>query len=339
MVAVTGCTWVGNAQYNDRQAELDEARVELVPATDNVELVFGSPNRFYWVSLEKPLDEPLLHSYEPESDTRFDYEATRGDTNLEDWRASDRMIVDCGFSRAIAYDADTGQQLGQLDADTDLCAVDDEFLFYIEQRKVMSWVPGGTPTEVLDLDAAGVGTGSLQFSVEGTTMVLAEGPRVWHLDLGTRTATWLENEDPVTGTVVFDATGVVYDSSEGPRYIAFADRSTFLLEDAIADGGYEIGGDFTDVHQIDQSTGEMGFFANFLVYRSVHGIFAYDLLRKKTIDILLDPRGEDVFDDTPTYRSPVVAGGTLFVQERPEFGSARGAIYSVDLEQRLLGSR
>src|SRR5262245_44389116 len=103
-VGLAGCTWVAEAQFEDRASELEAFRTEFLPAADRVQMITAIDSRFYWVSLEKPLNEPLLHSFDTATGTRVDYEFTRADTNIaERFKMSGALVVKCNFSTAIAF--------------------------------------------------------------------------------------------------------------------------------------------------------------------------------------------------------------------------------------------
>lgn len=331
-----GCTWVAEAQYDDRATELEQFRTEFLPASAQVQLITAADNRLFWVSLEKPLDEPMLHSYDPKTGNRVDYEATRGDDNImDDYQMSGSLIVKCSFNNASAYDTMTGALIETITMGGEPCAVSGNTVYFRFNRTIRRWTPGqGAPVQVVDLQTAGVGTSSISgFAVLGRQLLLAEGGRLWLVDTMTGTATWLENADQASGTVVFDARGVLYDSSPGITYIAFADHAAFLLDDAIRDGGYKLNGEHDDIHLAADSS-EYTLYGDHVVYRSIKGIFAYGLVSKKVVDLLFN-RG-DSFDAHPRYRFPsVTSDGTLFVWDNNSTSGSDRPVYRVDLTGRL----
>jgi hypothetical protein len=214
-------------------------------------------------------------------------------------------------------------------------------VYLIVQRKILKWTPGQTNlAQVVDLDMQMVGTDQISgFGGLGNTLVLFEGPRLWQLDVTTGKATWLENPDATSGAVVFDDKGVVYDTENGPSYSAFADHSTFLVQDRVADGGYDLNHDYSDIQNVADS-GEYALVQDHIVYRSIRGIFAYGLTTTKVVDLLLDRNvgGDDETDADPVYRSPeVTTNGSLFVQNQSfntDTASGRD-VYRVELTGRL----
>jgi hypothetical protein len=336
-VAAVGCTWVSDAQYDDRATELEAFRSEFLPASDKVQLITAAENRFFWVSLEKPLDEPMLHSYDPATDQRVAYEFSRADTNIEErYQMSGALVVKCTFSTTSAFDATQSNRLiAMTTMGSDLCAVDAGDVYFRVGRTIKRWTPGqGDPVVKVDLDLAKVGTGSVNgFAVLGRQLLLAEGGRLWLIDTGTGTATWLENKDATSGAVVFDERGVVFDTSPGITHITFADHASFLLDDAIGNGGYELNGGHDDIHFAADSA-EYTLHAGHVIYRGIRGIFAYGFDSKKVVDLLLD-RGTG-FDAHPRYRFPsVTADGTLFVHDNNSTSASDRPVYRVSLTGRL----
>ena len=121
-------------------------------------------------------------------------------------------------------------------------------------------------------------------------------------------------------------------------YPAFADHTSFLVQDRVADGGYDLNHDYADIQNVANSA-EYGLFQDHIVYRSISGIFAYGLDTTKVVDLLLD-RGitsDDEFDAKPLYRAPsVTSDGTLFVQDQSEDGDTTDRpVYRVELSGRL----
>lgn len=338
LAQLVACKTIYDAQYDERASELEKQRVVFQPSSAQVQFFTAADRKLYWVTLEKPLDQPLLHSIDPSTGTQVDYEFTRADTNIANhYKMSDSLVVRCGFSRALAFDAAaSNRQLDMTDQSSDTCAVAGGDAYFLTNRKILKWTPGqGAPAQVLDLDAARVGTGSIDgFGVIGKHLLLAEGGRLWLVDLTTATATWLENANAVSqGSVVFDDRGVFYNSSAGVMYSRFADHTALKLQDAVADGGYDLNFEHGDAQNV-ADVAEFALFGQYVIYRGVNGIFAYGLDTKKVIDILLD-RGTG-FDASPLYRTPTVTrDGILFVEDQPELNSTKPTLYRVDVTARL----
>jgi hypothetical protein len=337
-----GCKFVTDAEYNDRAAELEASRTQFLPGSDQVNFLTAADQRFYWVSLEKPLDAPLLHSIDPTTNVQVDYAFTMGMTDIStEFQMSGDLVVDCSeFIQATAYDAATGAQLDMTVQEASRCAVVGRDVYLLVSRKILKWTPGQTNiTQVVDLDAQMVGTDQIAgLTGLGTQLLFGEGTRLWLMDVTTGKATWLENPDLTSGDIELDAKGVVYNTANGPTYSAFADHSTFLLQDKVADGGYDLNHDYADIQNVADSA-EYALIQDHIVYRSTRGIFAYGLDTTKVVDLLLDRNitSDDEFDAKPLYRAPsVTSDGTLFVQDQSADGDTTDRpVYRVDLTGRL----
>jgi hypothetical protein len=345
--ALAACTPVYDSQYDDRKAELEEARTEFLPADINVKLITGAQDKLYWVDVTKPLDLPVLHSFKPSTGERMDYGAWSNAEFggqpadiFEEFLFGSSLIVDCAFGIRV-FDAttpDTGE-LPMRPSEGFKCAVDGENVYYIVGRDVFKWrarteAPPTVP--LLNLDSAGVGTGSIgSLSVIGDLALLSEGGDLWTIDLVTKQGTYLNN--PIfTGAGFFDTKGALYDSQDGLQFTTFATGQTFSFESAVADGGYRLNGHYSDIEEVGDFS-EFVISGSHVIYRSRGGIFAYGLETKKTIDILLDGRfDESTFDKNPSYRQPVVTiDNTLFVINDDGFGGGDGEVYRVDMADRL----
>lgn len=335
-VVVGGCTWVYDAQYEDRRGELEAFREDFLPATDRVQFFTSAEQRIFWVSIEKPLDEALLHSSNPDGSGRVDYELTRGIDNIaERFKLSDQLIVDCGFSDAKAFAASgPNTLLDMTDQASDECAVAGSDVYFRVGATITRWRPGqGAPVQVVDLAAQRVGTGDASFGALGNLIVYEEGGRLWKIDLPGGTATWLENADVTSGAVFFDERGVVYNTNQGVTYTQYSDHASSKLDDLVADGGYELGGDYKDAFRVPDGT-DCVIHDQHIIYRGFRGIFAYGLETTKVVDLLLDD-GQG-FDATLSYRHPAVTtGGALFVQNDDGINSDDHPVYRLTLDGRL----
>ncbi|MEO8703679.1 MAG: hypothetical protein ABI867_26755 [Kofleriaceae bacterium] len=340
VVVFGGCTWVYDSQYDDRASELEEARSEFLPGSEQVKFLSQGTKKLYWVNLAKPLDKERLHSFDPATNAQLDYTFTNDESNLdENYTFGDSLIARCSFGTSKVFDAtQPNTQISSTTLGEDNCAVDGNAVYFEVANEIRKWVPTGAgddPVKVVDLTLQGVGQGTGAFAATGNTMVYAEGSRVWHIALDTGIATWLENDNQAIGQAVFDEVGVAFQTQNGVDYIKFSDHSRIAVEDAIADGGYKLNYKNDDIQDL-ASTPEMVIFEKHLIYRSVRGIFALGLESGKVTDLLLD-RGES-FETKPSYHSPVVTSdGTLFVQDRPFLNSSGDdqPVYRVDLTDRL----
>jgi hypothetical protein len=344
VLALTGCTWVYDAQYDDRRDELVASRKNFLPTEANTKLIQSGQDKLFWVDVVEPLNQPVLHSYVPATDTKLDYTwSTDILMNVSDvthtFTFGGQLVARCGIGSTKAFDAKVaGATAAMIDEGNDEnCAVDGTAVYYLSGRDIKKWVPPATTTTVaVNLDAAGVGDMSVGgFGVIGNQVLVEEGGELWLVDLASGRGTWLENHDNVSGgTIFFDDKGVLYTTNKGLLYTAYADHSTFSMADAVSDGGYDLNISHDDAQAIpDGSNIELTMLGRHVIYRSKHGIFAYGLDTKKVVDLLLDQG--DGFQDRPIYHFPTVTtDGTLFVEDTGT-GFDKGPVYRVDLTGRL----
>lgn len=333
-----GCGWVYDQQYEDRRAELDEQRTEFIPGSSKVQFIASAQDKLYWVDILKPLDVAMLHSFNPATAQTLDYAWSTEMMIDEDLHYGSQIIADCTFGSVYeAYDANApDRMIATTSAGSSECTVDGGRVFFMNGRDVFAWTPGsGEPTLAVNLDSAGVGGSSIGgFAVEGNTLVLVEGGDLWRVDLAARRGTWLMNEAPVGGAVLFDEAGVFYESGESTFYTQFSDLATFDLADAIADGGYQLSFKHPDVHELAKPA-ELALHGRHLIYRARHGIFAFGLDSGKVVDLLLDTSSED-FGAAPVYHQPAVTSdGTLFVIDDNNYGANETPVYRVGIADRL----
>lgn len=340
-LALGGCSWVYEQQYEDRRAELEERRLEFLPGDSKTEFITASQNRLFWVDVLKPFDVPMLHSFDPATGAKIDYTWSADLVIDDDFRFSGALVVDCSFGSVYeAYDASDPERIvATTMKGSSECAVDGDRVYFLVGRELLAWTPGaGEPSLAVDLDQAGVAPGSIDgFGIDGTTMLLAEGGDLWHVDLTARRATWLMNEQAASGTVVFDEAGVFYGSGSGDvLYTQLSDLSTYDLATAIEDGGYELSFKHADVHHLAGSyPAELALYGRNVIYRGRNGIFAFGLDSRKVIDLLLDTSSDD-FGATPVYRRPsITSDGTLFVVDDNGYSANDNPVYKVDIRDRL----
>lgn len=333
-----GCTWVYDQQYEDRRAELEEQRIEFLPGASNVQLISGAGDKLFWVDILKPYDVPMLHSYNPATTLLLDYAWSSDMTFDDSFRYGNEIVADCSFGSVYeAYDANMPDRvIATTQTGSSMCTVDGNRVFFMTGREVFAWTPGaGEPVLAVDLDAAGVGAGSIGgFAVEGNTLVLVEGGDLWRVDLATRQATWLMNEALVGGTVLFDQAGVFYESGQELYYTQFSDLATFDVAAAIADGGYHLSFKHPDVHELATPV-ELALHGRHLIYRGRHGIFAFGLDSRKVVDLLLDTSSTE-FGASPVYHQPAITSdGTLFVIDDNNYSQTETPVYRIDISERL----
>lgn len=350
------CSAIADAQYDDRVAELEANRSEIKLGNgERVEFIQALGSKLYWAHRKDPNDVPTLYARDPKTGADVQFQLTEDsiDDFATNYAYSDQLVVLCNFDIATAYSAQTGAQLQKLPTGsgaTNTCAADGNSVYFIngsgDTQQLLKWTPGGQmpaplPTPVVNLNQAGIGTSTPSFSVEGTTIVLEEGGTLWQVDLAampTPTATWLENDrDPAFavagGLVVFDQTGVIFDTSKGVHYLRFDDHVLHSFDEMIANGGYELNSKYADIDDIADD-GNYLLYKHYILYRGKSGTFAYDLTTNKVTDLLLDRA-----DRSLIYRgATVTTDGFLFAQHRDtSFGSPNDArpVFQMDLKQRL----
>ena len=143
IVACAGCKWVYDAQYDDRATALEKFRSQFLAGTAQVQFLTGSDKKFYWVDLVKPLDDTMLHSFDPIAHAQIDYEPTRGLSNIDqNFRLSDTMYVHCSFGTSTAFDAtQPNMQIATTDQGGDNCTVDGDDVYFDANRKITKWSP------------------------------------------------------------------------------------------------------------------------------------------------------------------------------------------------------
>jgi hypothetical protein len=360
VLTVTGCTWVSDAQYDDRVEELEEGLEEFLPAADEVVFMTAAGNKFYYVYTQRPLLALVLVSYDVTTDKRVDIDLVpEGSENhfndAEDFepqfRFSDKLVVECDFGTIRMWDAITGLKIQEHASGSDVpgtgtskCSLDNDRITTIDvtdsNDEVYQWVPAQTSTPVLKMNLTermteGVAgdTGDIGgFASLGDTLVVLEGTRMWHVDLVSQQATWLGNDNlPASGLVVFDDRGTLYDTSEGVKYEQFDDLVIRSFDDMIGDGGYRMNSKRGDIHQLAED-GNYFLYKRYVIYRGNSGIFAYNLDTRKVTDLLLDRS-----DESRIYRGATMTdSGVLFVQHRDGFSSAQNEpVYKIDLNTRL----
>jgi len=329
-----------DAQYDDRRKELEAFRTEHVPAANRAQLIASGGNRLFWVDNAPPADATIMHSIIPGDPTsQVDYAFPVQESDLSIYRFSDQLIVDCDFGTSKVFAADQPNlEIDTSSAGFQGCAVDGGTIYaVVGQNTLRRWDPPAEPVDnFFDFVAAGITSSIGGFAVEGNLAVAVDATGdLYAVDLAARTSKWLRNDEDVSGSVLFDDRGVLYEAPSGLRYIEFADveeppeRS---FADMVADGGYHMNSSHGDIQE-PSSPREIAIRGRHIIYRGKRGIFAYGLDTQNVIDLLLD-EGEG-FDAVLEYGEPVVTpNDQLFVRSGDGF-DLREAVYQVDLTGRL----
>ena len=293
---------------------LDEEADELW--TDGAQL--------FWLTF--PGYDPVLHRWDPSSDTTVDYDFSIG-SDVYTYAASDALVVSPEVTSSKnhfrAYALDDPENLvdsWEIDKPTDgsrwhAYAVDGDTVYVCrvtwDETAMYAWQPPGDPERLWSFEELGYELGTLQaFGVDDGTLVFIEGGRIWRGDVATGVAEWLENETQVVGgDVNFDAHGVTWVGGEGAIYHFDMDAgpSAVNVTYTMNTSGYELDG-YTSVHQ----TVEDGYWrvGDTLVYEASAGLFAYDLATLEFEPLVLVDSDADI---RVTWRDPVLLDdGTLF---------------------------
>jgi hypothetical protein len=343
-----GCSWVYNAQYDDRAGELEKARTVFVPGANQPQFLTATDHKVYWVDSPEPARVPVMHSFDTATARQVDYGFQITSSNLaSDYRMTDTLVVHCPGGTTTAFDANSPNAMIDMNSmGGSSCQAAGSDVYFIIGETITKWTPGtGNTMPTVVVDFSNIGGGNLSiggFGVVGKTLVALVGTAFYTIDLTTNMRTYLMNPDAsLSGTIVFDDRGVLYGTSgsaltNNTTYSAYADKSSFLLEHAIDDGGYDLNFQHNDIHQLGDNN-EYAMAKHYVIYRAKKGIFAYGFDSKKVIDVLFDRDAADGFGSKPLYRNPTItADGIVFVQDLSDTGPTTDhPIYRVDLTSRL----
>ena len=347
------CSWVYDAQYDTRASQLEQSRQLFLPGSKLVQFMTASDHKLFWVDVQMPQNTQILHSFDPGTGKTIDYTFPQGGTiSATQFHFSDQLVVSCS-QPMTAFDASRPNAMVDM-AQTGAgeCAIAGASVYFITedsntQHTVLDrWTPGqGAPVQVDDLSPIVGGSGSIQgMGASGNLLVVVTDlGAMWTIDLGTFKQTWLMNPPVENGSVAFDDNGAAYvggsssiSTSAGATFTRYADLSSVPIEKGIDDGGYDLNFQHADIQQLDTDNNEFTLTQHHLVYRGKSGIFAYGFDTTKVVDLLFDRKVGD-FGFKPLYRSPTIAGSTLFVQDLGDGGTGTSdrSVYSVDLSARL----
>lgn len=365
LAGLVACTPIYDAQYNDRANELEELRKDFRPESDDTALLASGGNRVFWVATKRPEDQTFMHSMIPgDQASELVYSDWSKDLNdFEGFKFGDTFIADCSFSSTRAFGVNLP---GQTSTDTfrpgistSDCAVDGNTIWVIafdvasDSSALFAWNPGTTPpgTEIphntsgqatvapaISFEPAGIAGQVAGFSVIGDkALAVEQDGDLYAIDLTAGTATYLNNDEKVVGTVFFDTRGALYETQNGPRYIEFDgtdDPPDTSFDDMVADGGYHLNFKLGDIQQ-PSGNGEYFIHGRHVVYRGQRGIFAYGLDTHNVVDLLLD-RGEGIDLELAYHQPTITTGNQLFVFGTESLGIGfRGPVFQVDLNDRL----
>jgi hypothetical protein len=334
-------------QFNELTETLDTHREEALSKSAMYPRAVG--NHLFWLQFAGWA--PTLHSHDHGSDTRTNYQFSVGEGDDFNFEASTSVVATAEpkgnevVYRAYAANA-ADEVLGVLTLDAppteakwwDYKVVGDS-VFIVEEIEDEHWLrrwdpaTGGAPTDIVSLEgASGAAVGEFwTFAIHGNTMIYVESGRIWKLDLNSKQASWVQNEQQVLAGA-FDDSIAIYDQSGGLVAFSFDTADVTNLSERIVDG-FELNETFSSAHHYNGN--DFFLWRDQLVYTANSGVFAYGLQDGIVTPILLEPRPEVSGGDRITYRYPVVLdSGLLFVTGLTSSSGSVGAdgpIYQVSL--------
>ncbi len=186
------------------------------------------------------------------------------------------------------------------------------------------WTPPGRPSRLWSFEELGYDLGEfMAFGVEDGVMVFIESGRIWRGTVDDGRAEWLGNETQVTGSVSFDATGVMWGAGDGALWFVDleGDPTPVNLSAAVRASPWRLNDTYATAHHI----GGDGFWrqGDTVVYEAFDGIWAVDVSDLSFTPLVLeDP-------DVPArWLDPVMLrDGTVFVTQ---IVSADGPVWRLD---------
>jgi hypothetical protein len=202
----------------------------------------------------------------------------------------------------------------------------------------------GQPASLFTLEEVGISPGVvLDVGVEGNTMVLVEGGRLWSIDLTSKRATALRNKMELAGAVSIEGDGIVWEEADGLRFFSRVTGETRDLSAEIASASYRLNETFASSHRFSAATTQRNFTrsGDWIVYTASLGIFAYNLATRAIAPILLEIAQPG--EARVSYRYPLaLSDGRLFVVGLTSASGVVGAdgpVYEVDLNAAVAETR
>lgn len=356
VLLLAGCSAVYDAQYNDRKAQLEQNRTELLDDSTNVQFITAGEDRFYWIDTNQVAEALELHSVDTRSGTQTDYLWSQGKISVSPDQApniafGDNLIVECESPQA--FDADSSSEttspyppLGFTDSP---CTVAGSAAYVVENpdgsdAAIYQWVPanGSNVSETVALGPINPGVVAFGFA-DSSHILYSESSNLWLLPLSGPLPTVPLNQQDQTvepGSVAFDSEGVVFYTSSaipsaGPVYMAYDTPGQLTnIGDLIGNGGYSLNFEHSDVQDLlDEAAYTI--YKRHLIYESKGGIFALGLDTGVVTDILLNGLPDSEDNTTPEYRNLQVTNtGKLFVQDESFLGEVH-PVYEVDINALL----
>ncbi len=312
-------------------------------------------NALYWKTY--PGFSPLLHHREA-SGQMIEYAFSIGAGDDNNYRASQDLVVTATRDSAIvyhAYDAHASNKaLGTWTFPTPsdeqkwwAFAVSGTTAFVIAPPRdaavaghaVWSCAPGADQRVLFTLEETGIKVGELmEFGVDGTTLMVIESGRLWHVDMALKRAKFMGNKTEISGSVDFTADGVIWQDMTGLKYFDSAAGALRDLSKELHAAAYKINETYKTSHYFYGATTGSNFarWKDWLVYTANSGIFAYNLKTMAVRPVLLDTNDDELHI---AYRYPVpLENGSLFVVGLTSTSGSTGAdgpVYQTDLTKVL----
>jgi hypothetical protein len=360
-VVATGCSAIYDAQYTDRENQLDESRTLFLDGSTNIQFLGAGEHRVYWLDVPQVLEMPELHSVDARGSAQIDYpwSENMSAATVATFGLGDQLVVPCGtgqaFDAGVAGEAATPYAtidtsvFAENSSSGTLCVVAGGSAYFVTPNAptgVEAWQPsaGSNVATVFALGSINPNPNGFGFAT-GSNMLYQEGENLWLLSL----ASGAMPPGPLNGAANGVAAGTIAFDDEGVSYIETAGDLVYLrysqagfdpapvtsVADMVSAGGYSINFDHADAQDL-LSSGNYIMFQHHLIYEANDGIFALGMDTGNVIDLLLDGLADSDGDQSPQYRNPVITDdGTLFVEDVSDSESSVVPVYSVDLNGRL----
>jgi len=283
-------------EWNELAAKLDQRRTQL--RDRSVADVHVEGKRLVWAEYRELA--PTLHGFSPVTGERIDYGFSPDVDGQAVFRASDQIVVTVELaSGMVRYHAwavgEPERELGvlSLTAPTGIrwyaFAADQGAVYFVVEgakTELRRWIPGGATTLVLAFEDIGVPVGIFEdFDVAGTTLILIESGRLWHVDLGTQVATWVKNETEVS-SVSFDEHSVLYPSARQLLWYDVAQGTTREVAAEIDANPWKVNDSFPNAHHY---TADPVLVSGSVLYVGHKGVFLWHPARDEIEPVVLEP--------------------------------------------------
>lgn len=348
--------------YNARATELEQNRAVLLDAQklNMVGPVFAVGDQIFWRESEGAWES--LHSMDMNTREKTAYTFP---ITLDSYDAplafSDKHIVSLSLSDGkVTYHVyavgEPALEVGSFEMDAPPNAkwwtfgVDGGQVYIIKdtpatgpdnpsRTEILAW----STTEqaqrlVTTTEELGIAPGIVQnMDVDDDQLMLLESGRLWHIDLETLKATWMESGKEL-GSAYYDRQGVLYsDAASTLRYYDLEVGELRDISEEIDETGWVLDEKYFDTVRFYTGSG-ITLVGDLVIYISTtNAVMSYNLTTREVRPLLLSPRNYGPEDDPVkfTYADPVgMEDGTLLVHAYTSFGKRTPAerwVYTVEL--------